>query len=197
MVELERKTGETSIKIKLELYGKGNYQVDTGIGFFDHMLKLWSRHGFFDLSLQAEGDLEVDFHHTVEDTGILLGKALNKALGSREGIKRYGDVILPMDETLVITALDLSGRSYYKDDLEFNSEKVGEFSVELFSEFFLKLVNKAGMNLHFKMLRGGNTHHLIEGCFKGFARALDKALVVEDRLGQESLSTKGILGEGE
>lgn len=197
MVKLQRETGETRIELELELYGRGEYDINTGIGFFDHMLELWTRHGFFDLKLKADGDLEVDCHHTVEDTGIVLGQALDEALGARKSIKRYGEVILPMDEVLVLTAVDLSGRSYYKDDLKFENKVAGNFPVELFSEFYSKLVSQAGINLHFKMLRGGNTHHLLEACFKGFARTLDKALQIEQRLENESLSTKGKLGEGE
>ena len=197
MVQLKRETKETKIKLELDLYGTGEYDIKTGIGFFDHMLKLWSRHGFFDLTLKVDGDLEIDPHHTVEDTGILLGQALSQALGDRSGIKRYGDVVLPMDETLVMVALDLSGRSYYEDDLKFFRSKVGEFPVELFAEFFRSLSSNANLNLHFKILRNGNTHHLLEGCWKGFARALDQALQPEKRLGETPLSTKGSLGEGE
>jgi imidazoleglycerol-phosphate dehydratase len=196
MTLLHRETRETNIELSLNLYGKGESKINTGIGFFDHMLELWSRHGFFDLELTVKGDLYVDEHHTVEDTGIILGQAIKKELGDKIGIKRYGSTILAMDETLVLVALDLSGRSLYKDDLVYGREKVGEFPVELVSEFFRSLSNNAEFTLHFKMLEGGNTHHLIEACFKGFARSLDEAIQADKRLGNKPLSTKGILKEG-
>ncbi len=197
MVTIERNTAETEIKLSLNLQGEGKYNIDTGIGFFDHMLELWTRHGFFDLDLHVDGDLYVDGHHTVEDTGIVIGQAINKELGLKKGIKRYGDVILPMDECLVIVAVDLGGRSYYNSDLNFNRENVGNFPVELFDEFFIALTANANFNLHFKMLKGGNTHHMLEACFKGFARAFDKAVQAEPRLGKNPLSTKGRLSEGD
>ncbi|ACL68982.1 imidazoleglycerol-phosphate dehydratase HisB [Halothermothrix orenii] len=196
MVEITRKTKETKIKLNLDLDGQGRAKINTGIGFFDHMLELWAVHGFFDLVLSVEGDLEVDGHHTVEDTGIVLGEGLKKALGNKAGLKRYGNVIIPMDESLVLVSLDLSGRPYYEDDLVFNRTQVGGFPVELLEEFFRALTNNAGITLHIKMLRGKNTHHLIEACFKGFGRALDVALTGEERLNNTPLSSKGSLGEG-
>ncbi|MFW5985215.1 MAG: imidazoleglycerol-phosphate dehydratase HisB [Halanaerobiaceae bacterium] len=195
MVKVTRKTEETDIVMQLDLDGSGSYQVETGIGFFDHMLELWSKHGFFDLELKVKGDLEVDGHHTVEDTGIVLGQALDKALGARKGLRRYGQVILPMDEVLVLTAVDLGGRPYYDGDLSFSTEKVGQFSVELVPEFFRALTDRAGINLHFKILKSGNTHHVLEACFKSFGRALDQALECEERLAGAPLSTKGSLRE--
>ncbi len=197
VIKLNRQTKETRIDLQLDICGEGKYDIETGIGFFNHMLELWSRHGFFDLKLKVDGDLEVDAHHTVEDTGIVLGQAINKELGERTGIKRYGQIIVPMDETLVMVALDLSGRSYYNDDLVFNQASVGQFSIELVEEFFRSLSSNGKFNLHFKMLKGGNTHHLLEACFKGFARAFDKAIQPEERLKGSVLSTKGNLGEGD
>ena len=196
MIEISRETTETKIDLKLELYGEGNYDIKTGIGFFDHMLELWSKHGFFDLELDVKGDLEVDEHHTVEDTAIMLGKAINKELGTRAGITRYADIILPMDETLIMTAVDLGGRSYYQSDFSFKRDDVGGFAVELVDEFFRSLVSHAKINLHFQQLRGENTHHIIEGVFKAFARTLDKAIREEKRLKDKPLSTKGQLQEG-
>ncbi|MFW6022360.1 MAG: imidazoleglycerol-phosphate dehydratase HisB [Halanaerobiaceae bacterium] len=196
-VELERKTKETEIKLKLNLAGEGDYDIDTGIGFFDHMLELFCCHGFFDMGIKVNGDLYVDEHHTIEDVGIVLGQAIKKAVGDKAGIRRYGDVTLPMDETLVQVVLDLSGRPYYLDDLDFAREMVGDFPVELFGEFFRALTNNCGMNLHIRMIRSGNAHHLIEGCFKAFGRALDQALSRDDRLGDKPMSTKGSLKEGE
>ena len=196
MIELQRETNETEIKLRLELYGEGNYEIETGIGFFDHMLELWSRHGFFDLELKVKGDLEVDEHHTVEDTGIMLGKAINKELGDRGGINRYADILLPMDETLIMAAVDLGGRSYYKSQFSFGRNKIGGFSVELVDEFFHSLTSHGKLNLHFKQLRGENTHHIIEGAFKSFARVLDEAISREKRLKDKPLSTKGQITEG-
>ncbi|NLM97642.1 MAG: imidazoleglycerol-phosphate dehydratase HisB [Halanaerobiaceae bacterium] len=195
-VKLERITGETEIRVSLNLKGKGSADIDTGIGFFDHMLELFAFHGFLDLEIDVEGDLYVDEHHTVEDVGIVLGQAIARALGEKKGIKRYGDVTLPMDETLVQVVLDLGGRPYYLDDLEFSREMVGDFPVELLAEFFRALTNNCGMNLHIRMLRSGNAHHLIEASFKAFGRALDQALTIEERLGDSPLSTKGSLKEG-
>lgn len=193
MVTIERNTRETKIELGLELYGEGKNDIDTGIGFFDHMLELMSCHGFMNLNLAIDGDLEVDEHHTIEDAGIVLGQAVKKSLGDRSGIVRYGDVTLPMDECLVQVVLDLSGRSYYCDDLVFSRSKVGDFPVEMFGEFFSSVASNAGMNLHIRALRTGNTHHLIEACFKAFAKALDKAVKVEKRLKNKPLSTKGSL----
>lgn len=193
MVEIERKTRETEVRLKINLWGSGNTDIDTGIGFFNHMLELFAYHGFIDLALNVKGDLYVDEHHTVEDVGIVLGQAISKALGERKGIRRYGDVTLPMDETLVQVVLDLGGRPYYQDNLEFSREMVGDLPVELVEEFFRSLSNNAGMNLHILMHRGGNNHHLLEACFKALGRALDQALTIEERLGDSPLSTKGSL----
>src|SRR5690554_2105524 len=193
MVEIERKTRETEVRLKINLWGSGNTDIDTGIGFFNHMLELFAYHGFIDLALNVKGDLYVDEHHTVEDVGIVLGQAISKALGERKGIRRYGDVTLSMDETLVQVVLDLGGRPYYEDNLQFSREMVGDFPVELVEEFFRSLSNNAGMNLHILMHRGGNNHHLLEACFKALGRALDQALTIEDRLGDSPLSTKGSL----
>lgn len=193
MVEIERKTRETEVRLKINLWGSGNTDIDTGIGFFNHMLELFAYHGFIDLALNVKGDLYVDEHHTVEDVGIVLGQAISKALGERKGIRRYGDVTLPMDETLVQVVLDLGGRPYYQDNLEFSREMVGDLPVELIEEFFRALTNNAGMNLHILMHRGGNNHHLLEACFKAFGRALDQALSIDERLGNTPLSTKGSL----
>lgn len=192
-VEMERNTKETEIKLKLDFNGSGNISIDTGIGFFDHMLELFCYHGFIDMNIEVDGDLYVDEHHTVEDVGIVLGQAISKALGEKAGISRYGDFTLPMDETLVQVVLDLSGRPYYIDNLEYSRELVGDFPVELFEEFFRALTNNCGMNLHIRMLRSGNAHHLIEACFKAFGRALDQALEIDDRLGNTPMSTKGSL----
>ena len=193
MVEIERKTRETEVRLKINLWGSGNTDIDTGIGFFNHMLELFAYHGFIDLALNVKGDLYVDEHHTVEDVGIVLGQAISKALGERKGIRRYGDVTLPMDETLVQVVLDLGGRPYYQDNLEFSREMVGDLPVELVEEFFRSLSNNAGMNLHILMHRGGNNHHLLEACFKALGRALDQALTIEDRLGDSPLSKTGRL----
>lgn len=197
MVEIERKTKETEITLKLNLQGNGNIDIDTGIGFFNHMLELFAYHGFIDLTLNVKGDLYIDEHHTVEDVGIVLGQAISKAVGERKGIRRYGDITLPMDETLVQVVLDLGGRAYYQDDLEFTREMVGDLPVELISEFFQALTNNSRMNLHILMLRSGNNHHLLEACFKAFGRALDQALLIDKRLGNNPLSTKGSLKERE
>jgi imidazoleglycerol-phosphate dehydratase len=196
-VELERKTKETTINLKLILAGHGEATIETGIGFFDHLLELFACHGFFDLGLKAAGDLYVDEHHTVEDVGIVMGQAIRNALGEKAGIRRYGEITLPMDETLVQVVLDLSGRPYFADNLEFSREKVGGFPVELFAEFFRALTNNSGMTLHIRMIRSGNAHHLIEACFKAFGRALDQALTRDERLGNRPLSSKGSLAEGD
>ncbi len=195
MVKLERNTNETNIKLELDLFGEGEYDINTGIGFFDHMLELWCKHGFIDLKLKAEGDLEIDKHHTVEDIGILLGQAMNKQLGQRGGITRYGDFTLPMDEVLVQAVVDLGGRSYYKSNLESDRTEINGFPIELVDEFFRALTSNGCLNLHFVVIRNGNAHHLIEGVFKAFARATDQALRPDDRLEGRPLSTKGSLGE--
>lgn len=187
-----RTTKETDIALKLELDGKGTSRIDTGIGFFDHMLEGFSKHGFFDLDVKVNGDLVVDCHHTIEDTGIVLGDAIKKALGDKTGIRRYGSCILPMDETLVLCAIDLSGRPYLVFDGEFTTDRVGYMDTEMVKEFFYAISYSAGMNLHIKVLSGSNNHHIIEGMFKAFARALDEATGVDQRI-TGILSTKGSL----
>ncbi|MBP3488096.1 MAG: imidazoleglycerol-phosphate dehydratase HisB [Roseburia sp.] len=187
-----RKTKETDITLSLDLDGNGVSDVNTGIGFFDHMLEGFARHGFFDLAVSAEGDLAVDCHHTIEDTGIVLGNAIKKAVGDKKGIRRYGSCILPMDETLVLCAVDLSGRPYLSFDAAFTVEKVGYMDTEMVKEFFYAISYTAGMNLHIKVLTPGNNHHMIEAMFKAFARALDEATSFDPR-STDILSTKGSL----
>lgn len=187
-----RKTSETNIVIDLNLDGSGNCQVNTGIGFFDHMLNSFARHGFFDLNCQVEGDLEVDCHHTIEDTGIVLGQAIAQAVGDKKGIKRFGNFFLPMDETLVMGAIDLSGRPYLVCDLPFTVEKVGGFDTEMVKEFFYAVSYSAAMNLHLKLIHGSNNHHIMEAAFKAFAKALDEATSYDSRI-HDVLSTKGSL----
>lgn len=188
----ERTTKETDIGISLNLDGNGTYNVDTGIGFFDHMLEGFARHGFFDLEVSVNGDLDVDCHHTIEDTGIVLGSVIKETLGDKAGIRRYGSCILPMDETLVLCALDLSGRPYLSFDAEFKTERVGEMDTEMVREFFYAISYAAGMNLHIRVLSGSNSHHIIEAMFKAFAKALDEATVTDPRI-KDILSTKGSL----
>lgn len=187
-----RTTKETDIAVRLNLDGSGKAEISTGIGFFDHMLNGFARHGLFDLNCQVKGDLEVDCHHTIEDTGIVLGQAIRKAVGDKKGIVRYGTCILPMDESLVLCSLDLSGRPYYVSDVEFPTERVGEMDTQMVKEFFYAVSYSAAMNLHFKMLSGGNSHHMIEGMFKAFAKALDMAVAHDPRI-TDVLSTKGSL----
>lgn len=187
-----RTTKETDIKLSINLDGTGKAEVQTGIGFFDHMLDGFAKHGFFDMTLCAEGDLKVDSHHTIEDTGIVLGNAIKEAIGDKKGIKRYGSCILPMDESLVLCAIDLSGRPYLAFDGEFSVEKVGDMDTEMVKEFFYAISYTAGMNLHIKVLSGGNNHHMIEAMFKAFARALDEATSFDSRI-TDVLSTKGSL----
>ena len=187
-----RKTKETDITLSLELDGSGVSEIDTGIGFFDHMLEGFARHGFFDLSVKAEGDLIVDCHHTIEDTGIVLGSAIKETIGDKKGIRRYGSCILPMDEVLVLCAIDLSGRPYFSWDAEFTSEKIGDMSTEMVKEFFYAISYSCGMNLHIKVLTGGNSHHVAEAMFKSFAKALDQAVSFDPRI-TDVLSTKGSL----
>ena len=189
---VERITGETKIVIDLNLDGNGNCQVNTGIGFFDHMLNSFARHGFFDLSCQVDGDLEVDCHHTIEDTGIVLGQAIAQAVGDKKGIKRFGNFFLPMDGTLVLGAVDLSGRPYLVCDLPFTVERVGSFDTEMVNEFFYAISYSAAMNLHLKLIHGNNNHHIMEAAFKAFAKALDEATSYDPRI-QDVLSTKGSL----
>ena len=190
--EIRRTTGETDIQIRLELDGIGMANISTGIGFFDHMLDAFARHGFFDLDVSVKGDLDVDTHHSVEAAGIVLGQVIAKAVGDKRGIRRYGSFALPMDETLVLCSLDLSGRPYYSSDLVFGAERIGSFETETFHEFFLALANQAGMNLHFRLLGGTNSHHIAEAAFKAFAKALDEAVSYDPRI-QDVLSTKGSL----
>ena len=189
---IERKTQETNIKISLTLDGTGVCDVTTGIGFFDHMLRGFAKHGFFDMSVSVQGDIEVDGHHTVEDTGIVLGQAIAKAVGDKKGIKRYGSMILPMDETLVLGAVDLCGRPYFAMDAAFTSPMVGDFDTQLVREFFYAVSYSAAMNLHLKVLDGINDHHKIEAMFKAFAKALDEATSFDPRI-SDVLSTKGAL----
>lgn len=190
--DISRKTGETDIKIGFGIDGTGKADISTGIGFFDHMLESFARHGLFDLTVSARGDLEVDSHHTIEDTGIVLGQAIKEAAGSKEGIKRFGECILPMDEALVLCALDLSGRPYLMYDIGLTVPKVGGFDTEMLHEFFYAVSYSARMNLHLKMLDGVNNHHIIEATFKAFAKALDSALEYDNRIAGV-LSTKGSL----
>lgn len=192
IAELSRTTKETDIQIKLNLDGTGKSEISTGIGFFDHMLEGFSKHGFFDLTCQVKGDLNIDGHHTVEDTGIVLGKAIAQAIGDKKGIKRYGSFILPMDDALILCAIDLCGRPYFNFDCEFTVERVGELETELVREFFYAISYGAGMNLHIKKLDGVNNHHVIEAMFKAFAKALDAAVSHDERV-TGVLSTKGAL----
>ena len=189
---VSRETKETQIQITLNLDGKGRVSVDTGVGFFDHMLNSFGKHGLFDLEVKAKGDLYVDCHHLVEDTGIVLGEAIKKALGNKKSIRRYGDVTLPMDEALVLCALDLSGRPYYSSDLTFTNSSCGYFDTCMVKEFFYAVSYSAGMNLHFKQFSGDNDHHIIECAFKAFAKALDMATMTDLRI-NSVLSTKGTL----
>lgn len=189
---INRKTKETDITIEFNLDGSGKMQMDTGIGFFNHMLEGFTKHGFFDLSCEIDGDLEVDGHHTVEDAGIVLGQAIKEAVGDKKGIRRYGYFILPMDEVLALCAVDLCGRPYFQFDCEFTSEKVGDLETELVKEFFYAVSYSAGMNLHIKMLTPGNNHHMIEAMFKAFGKALDMATSFDERV-TDVLSTKGSL----
>lgn len=189
---INRKTSETTISLELNIDGTGKADIDTDIGFFDHMLNSFARHGFFDLKVKVDGDLYVDCHHSIEDTGIVLGQAIKESLGDKKGIKRYGSMILPMDEALILCAVDLSGRPYLVFDAEFSRESVGYFDTEMVKEFFHAVAYTAGMNLHIKMLSGSNNHHIIEGMFKAFARALDEATKLDSRI-EDVLSTKGSL----
>lgn len=189
-VKITRKTAETDVSLSLSLYGSGKSEIDTGCGFMDHMLTLFSCHGGFDLSVKCVGDTNVDYHHSVEDVGIVLGEAIAQALGNGAGINRYGDAIIPMDESLVLVAVDVSGRGVLAYDMGRLNEKVGEMDTELVKEFFLALTRKSGLTLHIKALAGENTHHKIEACFKAFARALKKAV---KKTGGAIPSTKGVL----
>lgn len=192
VAEYTRKTKETDIYLSLDIDGRGRAEINTGIGFFDHMLEGFARHGLFDLKVKVTGDLKVDCHHTIEDTGIVLGNAIKKAVGDKKGIRRYGSIMLPMDETLVLCAIDLSGRPYLAFDAEFTTDRVGYMDTEMVKEFFYAVSYTAGMNLHLKVMSGGNNHHMIEAMFKAFAKALDEATLVDGRI-TDILSTKGSL----
>ena len=188
----KRTTKETDIAVTLNFDGTGKNEIHTGIGFFDHMLDGFARHGLFDLTCRVKGDLEVDCHHTIEDTGIVLGTAVREAVGDKKGIVRFGNCILPMDEALILCSLDLSGRPFYVSDVVFPTERVGEMDTQMVREFFYAVSYSAGMNLHFRMLSGENSHHITEGMFKAFAKALDMAVTTDPRIA-DVLSTKGSL----
>lgn len=190
--ECRRKTKETDITLSLNLDGQGKSEINTGIPFFDHMLDGFARHGLFDLNVRVKGDIEVDSHHTIEDTGIVLGQAIAKALGDKAGIRRYGYFILPMDETLALAAIDLSGRPYLKYQADFTADRLGSMDTEMVREFFYAVSYSAGMNLHLKIMEPGNNHHMAEGLFKAFGKALDMAVSDEPRM-KEVWSTKGSL----
>ena len=190
--KLSRKTKETDISVGLNIDGIGKSNIDTGIGFFNHMLEGFSKHGFFDLDMTCDGDLNVDCHHTIEDCGIVLGNAIAQAVGDKKGIKRFGSFILPMDEVLVLCAIDLSGRPYLQFDGEFTCERVSDMDTEMVREFFYAVSYSAVMNLHIKVLTPGNNHHMIEAMFKAFAKALDDACTYDSRI-KDVMSTKGSL----
>ncbi|MCQ2354129.1 MAG: imidazoleglycerol-phosphate dehydratase HisB [Clostridia bacterium] len=190
---VERKTAETDILLSLTLDGSGTGEIDTGCGFLDHMLTLFAKHGRFDLAVRCRGDVEVDYHHTAEDIGISLGKAFADALGDKRGIVRYGDTTLPMDEALVLTAVDLSGRAYLGYEMQIPTQKVGDFDTELVEEFWLGFVRTAACTLHIRLLAGSNSHHIIEGAFKSAARSLRKAVAIDPDFADEIPSTKGVL----
>lgn len=191
--EINRTTTETDISLKLELDGSGQYEIETGCGFLNHMLELFTRHGRFNLKLTCKGDTQVDDHHTTEDIGIALGQAFSKALGDKRGICRYGQTILPMDEALILTAVDISGRGCLGYDLQIPSEKVGTFDTELVQEFWLAFVRNAACSLHIRQLAGMNSHHIIEGAFKSAARSLRQAVSIDPETAGEIPSTKGLL----
>lgn len=191
--EIKRKTNETDIYAEINLDGRGVGKIDTGIGFLDHMLALFARHGRFDLTVKCTGDLQVDGHHTVEDVGVCLGKVFLQAVGEKRGICRYGFTVLPMDEALILTAVDLSGRAYLGYGLDIRAGKVGDFDTELSEEFFYAFVRSAECTLHVKQLSGSNAHHIIEGAFKSFARSLRRAVATESGFEDEIPSTKGVL----
>lgn len=190
--EIERNTKETKIKIALELDGTGKAELHSGIGFFDHMLDGFARHGLFDLTVTVKGDLDVDCHHTIEDTGIVLGQAILEAIGDKAGIRRYGHFMLPMDETLALCAVDLSGRPYLRFQSEFTAERIGDMDTEMIKEFFYAVSYSAKMNIHLRILDGENSHHMAEALFKSFGKALDMATLPEPRI-QEAWTTKGSL----
>lgn len=189
---IKRTTNETDIELDLNLDGNGKYEILTGIGFFDHMMELFTRHGLFDIKLKVKGDTYIDCHHSIEDTGIVLGMAFKEALGDMKGIKRYGSFYLPMDETLTLTALDISGRAYLHMD-PIPDKRVGDMESEMVKEFFWAFVRSAQITLHIKLIHGDNTHHIIESIFKGVARALDSATTIDERTKGEIPSTKGVI----
>lgn len=191
--EIHRKTRETDISLRLDLDGTGKCNINTDCGFLNHMLELFSKHSRIDLDVTCKGDTEVDFHHTVEDVGIVLGQAISEALGDKRGITRYGSMILPMDETLVLTAVDISGRAYLNFDAQMPCQKVGDMDTELVEEFFWAFVRNCNVTLHIKLLDGKNTHHIIEGIFKSFARTMKVAVSIDPTLGGEIPSSKGVL----
>jgi len=191
--EISRSTAETEIKLSLTLDGSGKSAINTGVGFLDHMLELFARHGKFDLDITCKGDIHVDFHHSVEDVGICLGYAFSQAMGDARGICRYSDVTLPMDEALVLCAVDVSGRSYLSMNIELPDRAVGAMDTELFEEFLQAFVRKAGITLHIRMLDGKNAHHILEACFKALARALRAAVKIDHEFSDEIPSTKGVL----
>lgn len=190
---INRKTAETDIYLILAIDGKGESKINTGCGFLDHMLTLFAKHGRFDLEVTCKGDTQVDFHHTAEDIGICLGQAFETALADKKGIIRYGDIILPMDEALILAAVDISGRSYLGYGLDIPTEKIGEFDSELVEEFFLAFVRNFPVSLHIKQLEGKNSHHIAEGAFKAAARALAKATAIDKEFADEIPSTKGVI----
>lgn len=191
--EITRDTAETKIYISLNMDGSGKSDIKTGCGFLDHMLTLFSKHGRFDLDIKCSGDTEVDYHHSAEDIGICLGKAFSDALSDMRGITRYADIILPMDEALVLCAMDISGRSYLSFKVDFPTEKIGDFDTELVREFFEGFIRSSNITMHIKMLDGENSHHIAEGCFKAFAKVLSKAVSINDNAKDEIPSTKGML----
>ena len=193
IMEISRTTGETDIRLTLSLDGKGKSEIDSGCGFLNHMLTLFAKHAGYDLFVKCVGDVEVDYHHTTEDIGIALGKAFYNALGDKKGITRYGDIILPMDETLIMAAVDISGRDYVSMKLDIPAEKVGDFDTELCEEFWLAFVREAKLTLHVTQLAGKNAHHIIEGVFKAVARALGQATKIDSARADEIPSTKGVL----
>lgn len=190
--DITRKTKETEICVKLSVDGSGQSDISTGIGFFDHMLEGFARHGLFDMDVKVKGDLVVDCHHSIEDCGIVIGQAIKEAVGDKIGIRRYGSIILPMDDVLVLCAVDLSGRPYLAYDAAFSSERIGYMDTEMIREFFYAVSIHAGMNLHIQVMREGNQHHMAEAMFKAFAKALDEATMIDPRI-QDVLSTKGSL----
>ena len=191
--KIVRDTKETQIILALEVDGTGAYEIDTGCGFFNHMMELFTRHGRFDIAIDCKGDTDVDYHHTVEDIGIALGRAFREALGDKKGIYRYGSMLLPMDEALILCALDIGGRSSVNFDVEIPTQKVGDFDTELVKEFVLALAREMGLTVHIRMLAGENTHHIIEGIFKALGRALRQACAIEEEYADEIPSTKGVL----